>query len=323
MAAVAAHELGLPYNPAEAVRATRDKATLRGIFADAALPQPAYRVIGAGDDPVAACAAVGFPCVLKPVSLAASRGVIRVDDLAAVADAVAWIRAITAEAGRDPGEPLLTEAFVPGTEVALEGLLVDGGLQVLALFDKPDPMNGPYFEETILVTPSRLDHGVQDEIVTFGAAAAAALGLVQGPIHAEARVDGDRVSLLEVAARSIGGLCGRSLRFGLLGTSLETTLLRSALGYRGPPAKPQSPASGVMMLPIARTGTLSAVSGRERALAVPGIVDLELTIPIGSHVRPPPEADRYLGFIFARGTTPQAVENSLRQAHAELIIDIR
>jgi len=323
MAAVAARELGLPHNPPEAVRATRDKAAMRAIFADAALPQPAYRVVGAGDDAVAACAAVGFPCVLKPVSLAASRGVIRVDDAAAVAGAVARIGAITAEAGRDPAEPILAEGFVAGAEVALEGLLVDGNLEVLALFDKPDPMNGPYFEETILVTPSRLDQRSQDEIVAVVSRAVSALGLVQGPIHAEARIGNGRVWLLEVAARSIGGLCGRSLRFGLLGTSLEATLLRSALGYRGAPAKPQSSASGVMMLPIARAGTLSAISGHERAKAVPGIVDLELSIPIGSLVRPPPEADRYLGFLFARGDTPQAVEESLRQAHTELIIDIR
>lgn len=323
MAAVAARELGLPHNPPEAVRATRDKVAMRRMFADAGLPQPTYRVIGADDDRVAACAEVGFPCVLKPASLSASRGVIRVNGIAAVADTVARIRAITAEAGREPGEPILAEAFVPGTEVALEGLLVDGHLEVLALFDKPDPMNGPYFEETILVTPSRLDRRVQDEIAAVAAGAAAALGLVQGPIHAEARVGDGRVSLLEVAARSIGGLCGRSMRFGLLGTSLETTLLRSALGYSSAPAKPQSPASGVMMLPIARAATLYAVRGEEQAKAVPGIVDLELTIPIGSPLRPPPEADRYLGFLFANGDTPRAVEESLRKAHAELTIDIR
>lgn len=323
MAAVAARELGLSHNPPEAVRATRDKGLMRRLFAAAALPQPTFRVIGADDDPVAACAEVGFPCVVKPVSLSTSRGVIRVDDIAAVADTVARVRAITAEAGRDPGEPILAEAFVPGTEIALEGLLVEGQLEVLALFDKPDPMNGPYFEETILVTPSRLDRRVRDEITALCRAAADALGLVQGPIHAEARVDDGRVSLLEVAARSIGGLCGRSLRFGLLGTSLETTLIRSALGYRGAPAKPQSPASGVMMLPIARAGILSAVRGQKKAKAVPGIVDLELTIPIGSRVRPPPDADRYLGFLFANGDTPRAVEKSLREAHGVLTIDIR
>lgn len=323
MAALAARELGLQHNPPRAVRATRDKMVMRRIFADAALPQPTYRVIGANDDPVAACAEVGFPCVLKPVSLSASRGVVRVDGIAAVANTVARIRAITAGAGRDPGEPILAESFVPGVEAALEGLLVDGHLEVLALFDKPDPMNGPYFEETILVTPSRLARRVQDEIADAVHAAADALGLVQGPIHAEVRIGDERVTLLEVAARSIGGLCGRSLSFGLLGTSLETTLLRSALGYRSGPVKPQSPASGVMMLPIARAGILSAVGGQEQARAAPGIVELELTIPIGSRVSSPPEADRYLGFLFARGEEPRVVEESLRYAHTLLSVDIR
>lgn len=323
MAAVAAKELGLVHNSLEAARATRDKSTMREIFARAELPQPAYRIIGANDDPSRACTEVGYPAVLKPVSLSASRGVIRVDDADAVPAAVARIGAITAEAGRDPDEPILAEAFLPGTEIALEGLLVDGDLEVLALFDKPDPMNGPYFEETILVTPSVLDGRVQDQIAAIARAAAAALGLVQGPIHAEMRIDDGRVSLLEVAARSIGGLCGRSLRFGLLGTSLEVTLLRSALGYRGRPSSLQSAASGVMMLPIPRAGILTNISGQEQARAVPGIVDMEMTIPIGSHVRPPPEADRYLGFLFALGDTPRATEESLRQAHAELTIEIR
>ncbi len=154
-------------------------------------------------------------------------------------------------------------------------------------------------------------------------AAVEALGLVHGPVHAEARVDGGQVRLLEVAARSIGGLCGRSLRFGLLGATLETTLLRSALGYSGAPARRQSQSSGVMMLPIPGAGRLAAVDGQDEAMAVPGIVDLELTIPIGSPVKPPPDTDRYLGFMFAAGETPEVVEASLRQAHAELTINIR
>ena len=160
----------------------------------------------------------------------------------------------------------------------------------------------------MFVTPSRLDRQLREEIAALSSAAATALGLVVGPIHAEARVSDGQVSVLEVAARSIGGLCGRALSFGLLGTSLETMLLRSALGYRGPAARPASPASGVMMLPIARAGTLAAVGGIEQAKAVPGITDIEITIPLDSQVRPLPEADRYLGFMFANGTTPLAVE---------------
>jgi len=322
MAALAARELGLAHNPPDSVRATRDKGVMRRLLTEAGVAQPDYRIIGASDDPGAMCAEVGFPCVIKPVSLSASRGVIRVDKIAHVDEVVARVRAIADEAGADPGDPLLVEAFVPGPEVALEGLLVDGKLEVLALFDKPDPMDGPYFEETLLITPSRLDANVRGRVEALVGAAVEGLGLVHGPVHAEARVGGGEVRLLEVAARSIGGLCGRSLRFGLLGTTLETTLLRSALGYRGEPPKRQAPSSGVMMLPISDSGTLTAVGGQDEASAVPGIVDLEFTIPIGSHVKTPPDSDRYLGFVFATGETPQAVEESLRQAHAKLIIDI-
>ncbi len=322
MAALAARELGLAHNPPDSVRATRDKGVMRRLLAEAGVAQPDYRIIGAGDDPGVLCTDVGFPCVIKPVSLSASRGVIRVDELAHVEEVVARVRNIADEAGADPGDPLLVEAFVPGPEVALEGLLVDGKLEVLALFDKPDAMDGPYFEETLLITPSRLDASVRRRVEALVGAAVQGLGLVQGPVHAEARVGGGQVRLLEVAARSIGGLCGRSLRFGLLGTTLETTLLRSALGYRGEPPRRQAQSSGVMMLPISGSGTLTAVGGQDDALAVPGIVDLELTTPIGSQVKPPPDSDRYLGFMFATGQTPQAVEESLRQAHSKLTIDI-
>jgi len=323
MAALAARELGLAHNPPESVRATRDKGVMRRLLAQAGVAQPDFRIIDEGDDPGALCAEVGFPCVVKPVSLSASRGVIRVDEIAHVDEIVARVRSIADEAGTNPDDPLLVEAFVPGPEVALEGLLVDGKLEVLALFDKPDAMDGPYFEETLLITPSRLDSGVRRRVEALVGAAVEGLGLVQGPVHAEARVGGGQVRLLEVAARSIGGLCGRSLRFGLLGTTLETTLLRSALGYRGEPAKRQSQSSGVMMLPISSSGTLTAVGGQDEALAVPGIVDLELTIPLGSQVKSPPDSDRYLGFVFAAGETPQAVEASLRQAHGKLTIDIQ
>ncbi len=323
IAAQAAQQLNLAHNPPEAVSATRNKVAMRQAFANAGLPQPAYRIIRADTDAVQECIDLGFPCVLKPVSLSASRGVIRVDDAGSVPETVARVRAIAAGAGCPPDDPVLAESFVAGSEVSLEGMLVDGRLEVLALFDKPDPMNGPYFEETILVTPSRLDPAIQAQVVSVCGAAATALGLVQGPIHAEARVGDHAVSLLEVAARSIGGLCGRSLSFGLLGTSLEATLLGSALGYSSTSARAASPSTGVMMLPIEHAGTLREVAGMGLAKAVPGIVDIEITVPIGTVLRPAPEADRYLGFVFAIGETPALVERSLRQAHAVLNISIR
>jgi len=321
VAALAAERLGLAHNPSEAVAAARDKAAMRRAFAAADLPQPEYRIAGPRADVALLAAEVGSPCVVKPVSLSASRGVIRADAPPAAAAAAARIREILREAGEDPDGPLLVERYLPGVEVAVEGLLRGGALEVLAVFDKPDPLEGPYFEETIYVTPSRLPAETLETITRLTAAAASALGLVEGPIHAELRIDGTRAWLLELAARSIGGLCSRSLRFGL-GASLEELILRHALGLPLDGLAREEAASGVMMLPIPRAGVLEEVRGQDEALAVPGVTGLEISIARGRPVRPLPEGDRYLGFLFARGETPDEVEEALRTAHGRLEIVI-
>lgn len=321
VAALAATRLGLGHNPPEAVAATRDKAALRRRLAAAGVRQPEFRVVTGDDDVAAAAEAVGPPVVVKPVSLSGSRGVIRADDPAGAAAAAVRVRGILGDAGEDPGGPLLVEGFVAGVEVAVEALLRGGRLEVLATFDKPDPLDGPYFEETLYVTPSRLGLATLAEVHAATAAATAALGLVEGPIHAELRLSGHRVWMLELAARSIGGLCARALRFGA-GMSLEQVILRHALGLPLDDLAREAAAAGVMMLPIPRAGVLREVRGRDEAGAVDGIAGLEITIAPGRPVRPLPEGDRYLGFLFARGETPQDVEEALRKAHALLDIVI-
>jgi formate-dependent phosphoribosylglycinamide formyltransferase (GAR transformylase) len=245
VAALAAERLGLSGNPLEAAAATRDKAAMRRSLAAVGVPQPEHRAVGPGDDPAAAPAEVGLPCVVKPVSLSTSRGVIRADDPRAAAAAAARVRAILAEAGEDPDGPLLIERYVPGAEVAVEGLLRAGSLEPLAVFDKPDALEGPYFEETIFTTPSRLPGGIVAAMTAMTADACAALGLREGPVHAELRVSEGRVWMLELAARSIGGLCSRSLRFGV-GVSLEEVILRHALGLPLGDLRREAAASGVM-----------------------------------------------------------------------------
>jgi biotin carboxylase len=322
-AALAAERLGLKTSAPDAVARTRDKAAMRAALEAAGVPQPAFRFAGgAAPQEVAALAAelggVGGPVIVKPLALSASRGVIRADDPEQAAAAAERIRAITG----DPGEPLLVESFVPGEEVAVEGLLRGGELEILAIFDKPDPLEGPYFEETIYVTPSRKPDAVQERIRAVASDAARALGLTEGPVHAELRVDGDSVTLLELAGRSIGGLCSRALRFGA-GVSLEEVILRHALDLPLDDLARSDRASGVMMLPIPRAGVLHEVGGQEAARAVPGIAGLEIAIARGRPVVPLPEGDRYLGFLFARGESPEHVENALRAAHGKLKIDIR
>ncbi|HUF34120.1 MAG TPA: ATP-grasp domain-containing protein [Acidimicrobiales bacterium] len=322
VAAMASAALGLRANPPAAVAATRDKAAMRGALARGGVPQPDHRVVGPGDDVGAAAAAVGLPCVVKPVSLSGSSGVIRADSPAEASAVAARIRGILAARGADEHGPLLVERFVAGDEVAVEALLRDGRLEVLATFDKPDPLDGPYFEETLYVTPSRLPDAALAAVHAAVSDAARALGLVEGPVHAEVRVDRGTaaVAVLELAARSIGGLCSRALRFGA-GISLEEVLLRHALGLPAPLDR-EAAAAGVMMLPIPRTGVLDGVDGIEEALAVPGVVGVEITVTRGKPVRALPEGDRYLGFAFARGGSPDEVEAALRAAHDALVVRI-
>jgi len=311
VAARAGEQLGFPHNPPAAVARTRDKAALRDALAAAEVPQPRYAVIRDAEE----LPDVGWPRVVKPIGRSGSQGVIRADDAAAAVDAAR--RAIDiAGCG-----PLVVEEYLPGAEVAVEGLLRGGDLDVLAVFDKPDPPAGPYFEETLYVTPSRLPDEVLARVERVTVDATRALGLVEGPVHAELRILDGRAWVLEVAARSIGGLCSRTLRLGA-GISLEEVILRHALALPLQDLRRERQASGVMMLPIARSGTLVEVRGQDAARAVPDVVGLEITIPRGRPIRALPEGDRYLGFLFARASSPAAVEHALRHAQQLLDVDI-
>ena len=313
VAAAASERLGITHNPPEAVAATRNKAALRALLAASFVPQPDHRVVMAGSRVSSAAAEIGYPCVVKPVSRSGSQGVIRVEDAVQALAAEDRIRLIVGAS-----EPLLVERFVPGAEVAVEGLLDGGRLEVFAVFDKPDPLDGPFFEETIYVTPSRQPPPVLAAIEVVVASAAAALGLREGPVHAELRIGpAGELTVLEVAARSIGGLCARALRFGA-GVSLEEVIIRHAIGAGLDGLSRETQASGVMMLPIRSAGVLERVSGLSDARGVDGVVGVEISIPIGRPMIPLPEGDRYLGFIFARGPDPADVELALRRAEALL-----
>ncbi|GEJ56394.1 ATP-grasp domain-containing protein [Anaeromyxobacter diazotrophicus] len=329
LAALAAERLGLRHNPPEATRRAGNKHLQRETLRAAGLPVPPFALHPLAGGPERAAAAVAYPCVLKPLVLSASRGVIRADDPAAFVAAWRRIEKILhgARAERRPQDAeaarfLLVEGFVPGAEVALEGLLRGGRLEVLALFDKPDPLDGPFFEETLYVTPSRHPAPLQAEVARLVEASARALGLSEGPLHAELRLSPAGPVVLEVAARSIGGLCARTLRFGA-GVSLEEVLVAHAMGLPLPALDRERRAAGVMMLPIPHRGVLRGVGGIEEARAVPGVEDVVITIPEGREVEPLPEGDAYLGFAFARGERPEEVEAALRAAHARLRIDIR
>jgi biotin carboxylase len=325
-AAAIAARLGLRASAPSAVAAARDKFQMRQCLAAAGLRVPRFRRIALGENPLLAARGVEFPCVLKPLSLSASRGVIRANTTEQFVVAFKRITALLARddvtVSGDAARYLLAEEYVPGLEVALEGLLIDGRLHVLALFDKPDPLDGPFFEETIYVTPSRLPETVQAAIRDCATRAAAALGLRDGPVHAELRVNAEGPRLIEIAARSIGGLCSRTLRFGTAMT-LEEIILRHALDLPMAPPERERAAAGVMMIPIPRGGVFDGVHGLEAAQTVPGIEDVTVSAHRGQEIVPLPEGSRYLGFIFSRAATPDEAEAALRRAHAQLRFDIR
>ena len=320
-AAAIAERLGLRASAPAAVAAARDKYQMRQCLAAAGVPVPRFRRIALNDNPVLAARGVEFPCVLKPLTLSASRGVIRANTTEQFVVAFGRIAALLVRddvsVSGDAARYLLAEEYVPGLEVALEGLLIDGRLHVLALFDKPDPLEGPFFEETIYVTPSRLPEKVQSAIAATTTAACAALGLTEGPVHAELRVNDDGPWVLEVAARSIGGLCSRTLRFGT-GMTLEEIILRHALGWTIATLERERPAAGVMMIPIPRAGILREVRGVDDAKAARHVEDVVISAHVGQELVPLPEGWQYLGFIFARADAPANVEDALRIAHSRL-----
>ncbi|MDX2153843.1 MAG: ATP-grasp domain-containing protein [Bryobacteraceae bacterium] len=326
LASHAARRLGLRFHPVEAVEACADKFLSRERFAAAGLPVPPYFRVEADTGAQDAARRAPYPCVLKPIGLSASRGVIRANDEEEFLAAFARIRRLLFAPDlarlKDPrNRHIQVEGYIPGEEYAVEGVLTGGLLQVLALFDKPDPLEGPFFEETIYVTPSRRPAAEQKAIVDATARATAALGLTDGPVHAEMRVNRDGVWMLEVAARPIGGLCAKALTFDG-GAPLEEILLRHAVGEDVHGVTLDGPASGVMMIPIPRTGVYQGVRGEAEAAAVPGIHAVEITAKVGQLMLPLPEGASYLGFLFAGGATPAAVEASLRDAHAALHFDL-
>jgi len=323
--AAIARALGLKGNPMDGALAARDKFLQRARLFDWRATIPRFQLYELDVRAAALAATVRYPCVLKPLRLSASRGVIRANDPTEfVAAHTRLKRILEAPEFAGCGEwaaRFLVEDFVPGPEVALEGLLVQGRLHVLALFDKPDPLDGPFFEETIYVTPSRLPDAAQAAIAACAQETTRALGLLEGPVHAELRWNQDGAWLIELAARPIGGRCSAALRFGA-DVTLEELILRHALGMPLPSLEREHRAAGVMMIPVPGAGVLRDVVGIEEAKRVPLVENVEITAHRGQALVPLPEGSRYPGFIFARGDSPVAVERALRAAHRCLRFDV-
>ena len=326
-AAYTARALAFPYNTPQAVENCRSKLRQREVLRDTGLPVPGFFSFRLDKRVEKILPRVQFPCVVKPLRLAASQGVIRANNLEEFQTAVARIKELLespdVKVTREPElDHLLVERYIPGAEVAVEGLLTRGKLRILGVFDKPDPLEGPYFEETLYVTPSRLPDDVYDRLLDCAERTVHALGLTHGPVHAEFRINDKGPWVLEAAARPIGGLCSRALRFGAERIYLEELLIRHALGMQGTDLDREDDASGVMMIPVPKTGVLEKVEGEEQARATPGIEDVQITARLHDLIAAWPEGASYLGFVFAHGKSPDEVEAALRQAHSQLKFEI-
>ena len=329
LAARAAKLLGLPGNPPAAAEATRNKKLMRQKFGEAGLAVPWFLELPAGDSLESILTRVRYPCVVKPLGLSGSRGVMRADNAGQLAHAVQRVRTLLGRPeirAQRTGleEQLLIEGFIDGEEYAVEAVMTRGELRVLAIFDKPDLLDGPFFEETIYVTPTDAPKEVQRAIAAELQGAASALGLVHGPIHAECRVGRRGVVMLEIAARPIGGLCSKVLRFaqGDDTVPFEDVLLRHCRGDDLSSYERARSASGVMMIPIPKRGIFKKMRGEEAARGVPNVEDLQITAKTDQLLEPLPEADGYLGFIFARARTTVEVTAALREAHRRLVFEI-
>ena len=313
-AADACERLGLEHNAPAAALAARDKLVMREYLQAAGVRGPGFCAYDLQTDAVALAQRVAYPCVLKPTLLNGSRGVIRADSASEFVAAWARVRAIVVGSA---GNQILVEDYMPGAEVAVECLLTAAGLQVLAVFDKPDALEGPFFEETIYVTPSRLADAVLVEIAAVTAAAAAALGLLTGPLHAELRINAAGVWPLELNARSIGGRCSSTVRLDS-GVVLEELILLQAVGRALPALRREEGSRGVMMIPIPADGMLREVRGLAEARAVAGVDEVDISARLNYPLVRLPEGDGYLGFIVAHADTPGAVEAALREVHRRL-----
>ncbi len=320
LAAHASAELQLNGNSPESVIGTRDKSELRRALESHGVRSPSWQVNRFEDEPP--LDGLEFPVVVKPLGLNGSRGVMRADDEASLRRAVERLRRLlstksAAEECGDLADRYLVEGYIPGVEVALEGLLRDGELHTLAVFDKPDPLHGPFFEETIYVTPSRLPESQIAEVVSTARHSAEALGLQDGPLHAELRLNDEGAWPVDVAARTIGGLCARTLRFGA-GMSLEEIVLRHAISAPLDSLNREARAAGVMMMPIVGRGRIREIRGLDEAASVPLIEEIEMEARVGDMLVPLPEGADYPGFIFARGDDPAEVEAALREAWSKV-----
>ena len=318
LAAKLSESLCIEHNSLESVKLTKNKYLMRRELKKSGLKSPWFKRFSIDEKPKDIFTELRLPCVLKPTFLSASQGVLRVNSFKDFVKGFELLSDLLTEMkvkkrGGDQVKWILVEEYIPGKEVSIEGIVNEGKLKDLAIFDKPEPLEGPIFQETILITPSILDEHLEFSLLETAQIALKALGIRKGPVHIELRINDKGNYILECAARSIGGLCSKVLEFKG-GMSLEELILRSALGRNVEKTQLIDKAKGVMMMPTEKRGILREIHGIKAALAVKGITDVQITIKPGEMLEPLPKGDRYLGFLFAEGKDQDTVKIALQEA---------
>jgi hypothetical protein len=317
LAAIVAAAFGLPANSPLSAKVSRRKDNSRVAQREAGLVTPWFTVVTSNQQGgYVVPAEVNYPCVAKPVTLSASRGVIRVDNEQQLVAALSRIFGIIESSGPEHPRVVLIESYIPGSEYVVEGLLSGGNWQTIIIFGKPNPLEGPFFEETIYIAPPDLEIGVKRNMIEVVRRACAVYGLEHGPIHAECRVNEAGVWLIELTPRTIGGKCSRLFELGT-SVALEDIVILNSLG-RQVSISPPTEFIGVMMIPVPGPGIVRRIEGINAASSVEHIEAIEIDVKPGQQLVPWPEGSSYPGFIFARGSRSQLVLNALNKAHKTL-----
>ena len=324
LAANLSNFLNVDHNSIESVLLTKNKYLMRTELIKTGLCSPWFKIFSIYESSNKIINEISFPCVIKPTFLSGSRGVMRVNTKKELSEGIKTLNELLSldelrKRGGKQSDYIMIEEYIPGKEVAIEGIVSEGKLTMLAIFDKPELLEGPTFEETIIVTPSVLTKKIQYSLLETLQVVVKALGIVKGPVHAEARINRNGNYILECASRSIGGLCSKVLEFQG-GISLEELILRSYLGRNIEKSKLIGNARGVMMMPTEKKGILKEIGGVKDALVVKGVTDLQITVKPGEKLQPLPKGDRYLGFIFAGGNNQEFVINALKNAWSKIEI---
>ena len=317
LAAYAAKTLKLPHNPPRAALYSHRKDLARAQLSLTGCPVPIHCLLDLNLPVKNQMAGLPWPCVIKPLNMSASRGVIRTNNKDEFITACERLRPIIADSQEEfEQRHLLIEDYIDGIEIAYEGFLQNGELETITIFDKPDPLTGPYFAETIYVTPTALSDELQLSIKKVIQKACLAYGLRSGAIHAECRIDSEnRIWILEVASRTIGGDCARVLDNENF--SIEELAILLAIGQPVTPYIAEQ-ARGVMMIPIRQKGLLKRVEGLLQASKIKHIDKIDIIIGEGHELIPLPEGNQYLGYIFASAESTEQVTAAIREAYALL-----